>query len=937
MSIKKLTSMPALLILSLLVAGTVSAGDTWPFTGNSAPGVNQPNIHGYTSGQILNWSPSTDPDAASLRSKVPLQSRNAAFTATQANPSINPNIQMNTVAGDYGNAFIENAAYTNKFAQYHFNFWQYLDYYTFWHGTATAYTPPSYYDATAQQDYTQKWFEFGILNIPNPAYTDAAHKNGVKSLAGIFFSDNDRGQQTYKQMIVKDASGNYPVAQKLVEMAQYFGYDGYFFNQEELSPNVATTDIPAYKGFLKTLKSAGLYVFWDDSLNTTTGANAFARTFNSTNASMLHDSSLGQLSDSFFFDYGMTNSLITSAISYLNTMNSTYGTSYNIFKQGFAGIEAGRDRFTSVNGTQLSNKSTSNLLNISLVTLGADFVHAGLDEDMGLSYPSNHRVDNAYQWMTNVRDQLWWSGPNINPKNTTVSTTNTASDVYADNRYWKGIASVIAERSVIGGTNFYTNFNTGHGLNYYVNGTVSNSDEWSNMSLQDISPTWQWWQDTTGNRLVVDFDYGSEYNIASTSRYSYQQIGGYNGGSSLVVNGNLNAENFLRLYKSNLNVNANSKLSISYQKPSATDASTMSIGLVFADNPSTVVKVAVPNSGVKSTNWITQELDLSAYAGKTIAAFGLVFNNGSGTISNYQMNIGQLRVYDGSAVAPTAPTGLAITEAFTNSDELNVKWNMSTNYSQVKQYNVYVNDVFIGGKYDDNFYIKKLLARAGTIKVVPVGANGLEGSPATLAFDLSTGVSGINVTSDASGQVNVSWTNPTGSTDTTTVAIKSLNWITTPSPVSTQTIVAAGATSASFTGMPTNGDDYLVTITKGSGLPVSISGNFIDTTVAPYAEAWSWSGNTLSLPMPNTRDWRYMYVYEGGTAKSFATTYSSGNKPRIIRGRSTKASLSFTSTATKVYVVMEDYAGNLSTPVYVRGSAGGGTGSSVAYTITSAN
>lgn len=151
---------------------------------------------------------------------------------------------MITVAGDYGNAFIENAPYTNKFAQYHFNYWQYIDYYSYWHGTATAYTPPEYYDELAQKDWQQKWFEFGILNIPNPTYTDAAHKNGVMSLAGIFFSDNDRGQQTYKQMLVKDQTGKFPVAEKLIEMAHYFGYDGYFINQEEISPNnVAPADI----------------------------------------------------------------------------------------------------------------------------------------------------------------------------------------------------------------------------------------------------------------------------------------------------------------------------------------------------------------------------------------------------------------------------------------------------------------------------------------------------------------------------------------------------------------------------------------------------------------------------------------------------------------------------------------------------------------------
>ncbi|OKP97996.1 hypothetical protein A3849_12335 [Paenibacillus sp. P46E] len=914
---KRASLLPAVIALVLLGATTVNAGDTWPFTGESAHGANQPSVHGYTSSQIANWTPQTDPDSALLRSRVPLQTRIAPFTATQANQTLNPSVQMGTIAGDYGNAFIENAPYTNKFAQYHFNFWQYTDYYSYWHGTATAYTPPSYYDSLAQSNWQEKWFEFGMLNIPNPTYTDAAHKNGVLSLAGIFFSNNDRGQQTYKQMLVKNASGQFTVALKLIEMAQYYGFDGFFINQEELSPDIAVADIPNYIAFMKVLQDAGLYVQWDDSVNTSTGANTFARTFNANNISFLYNGGK-QVSNSFFFDYGMTGTQITNAINYLNSFNTTNGTSYNILKNGFAGIEAGANRWSTTNSSQLSSKLSGGVPRVSLSTLGADFVHSGLDEDMGLSYPVSHRSENKYQWMTTLREQLWWSGPNVNPKNTTPSSTNTVTDVYADNRNWPGVASVIAERSVIGGNNFSTSFNTGHGLSYYVNGAVSNTAEWSNMSLQDIPVTWEWWQDTTGNRLAVDFDYGPSYDLTGTTRFSYQQIGGYKGGSSLVVKGNLNAENFLRLYKTDLSVNANSKVSVTYNKPSNNDTSTMYIGLVTTANPTTVVKIAVPGSGNKTTGWTTAELNLSAYAGQKIAALGLVYNPGSAAVANYQMNVGQLRVYDGSAVSPAAPTGLAIASAYPGTGEMVLNWDMNTNYAQVKQYNVYVNDIFMGGKYDSMFYIKKLPAQSGTIKVVPVGADGSEGTAATLAYNLNNAVSNLSASSQSNGDLTVSWTNPAGVAGPVKVTVKSLNQITTPAAVSAQTTVAQGTTSATFNNMPVNGDDYEVTVAIGSNLPVSKSGNFIDVVCAPYAESWSWSGNTLNLPMPTTRDWRYLYVYENGTPRSFDTTYSSGSKPRIIRGRTTKASLSFTSAATSVYVVMEDYAGNLSAPLTLR-------------------
>lgn len=100
---------------------------------------------------------------------------------------------------------------------------------------------------------------------------------------------------------------------------------------------------------------------------------------------------------------------------------------------------------------------------------------------------------------------------------------------------------------------------------------------------------------------------------------------------------------------------------------------------------------------------------------------------------------------------------------------------------------------------------------------------------------------------------------------------------------------------------------------------MAVSGSFIDTVAEPYAEKWYWEGDTLHLPMPETRDWRYLYVYEDGVLRSFPTTYGVGDKDRIIRGRSTKASLAFTSTAENVSVILEDYAGNRSEPVVLRG------------------
>ena len=45
-------------------------------------------------------------------------------------------------------------------------------------------------------------------------------------------------------------------------------FDGYFINQEETIP---AGDVELYKGFMKQMRDAGLYIQWYDSINNPTG------------------------------------------------------------------------------------------------------------------------------------------------------------------------------------------------------------------------------------------------------------------------------------------------------------------------------------------------------------------------------------------------------------------------------------------------------------------------------------------------------------------------------------------------------------------------------------------------------------------------------------------------------------------------------------------
>lgn len=595
------------------LAAPASATDTMPWGGQYADtshpeqsaGANQPYQHGYTGLDILNWNPDADKDSEYLRSRVPLQTRIAANAATQKDPNLPADTEMFNLAGDYGNAFFESFHDNNVFSQYLFNYWQYTDYYGTWHGQPTANVPKSLYDEKAQSDWTQKWFEFGTLNLPNAAYTNVAHKNGAKSIATIFYSGNDRGEQTYKDLLQgKRADGTYPVADKLVEIAKYYGFDGYFVNQES---SVNSADVPAYQDFMKQIIDQGIYIQWYDSATYPNGGVSYQNMFNDANSPWVQDPNKGKISDSIFLNYWFSGNMLQDSADHAKSLG--IDPKYAVF----AGIEAGQKKFGSIasNANYMNvNLDADGKPYVSLAALGTDFVSHELGDDKKV-YPK-------YQNQVFDRERRLWTGSSTGEKGTTD-----ISDPYIDDGTssdsWKGFASQIAERSVIGGPVFSTSFNTGHGLEWRDNGEQTSNQQWGNINLQDILPTWQWWIDADSDPLQADFDYGKKYEAAP--RFNYTKVGGYEGGDSLVLSGKLSSDNTVRLYKTDLSVAAGSKVELTYNKLNSDD-SKLQLGLILADDPETVVPVDVTD-GSAGNGWKTASVDLSQYAGKKIATLKL--------------------------------------------------------------------------------------------------------------------------------------------------------------------------------------------------------------------------------------------------------------------------------------------------------------------------
>ena len=520
-----------------------------------------------------------------------------------------------------------------------------------------------------------------------------------------------------------------------------------------------------------------------------------------------------------------------------------------------------------------------------------------------------------------------------------------------ENQNFDGVAAYITERSVINGDTFVTNFNTGHGLEYMVNGELSGNTEWSNIIIQDILPTWQWWIDTDGSRLNVDFDYGTKYKknydngkedvLGKEGSFDFELIGAYNGGSSLVIYGAVDAENFIHLYKTDLEVNAASKMAVTFKKTSD-DSAALKLGVIFKDDPETVVKFDVANSADKNDEWMTSDVDLGENAGRKIAAFGLIVD---GEAADYQINIGQMKYTSAEAIVPEMPTGLTIEKAY-QTGEMTISWDMAS-YDDVKQYNVYAvkdgKEIFLGGTYDEVFYIKnvneaiadaqaayvdsvtvspkEIDAVAGdtidfdakvngymqengqvTIALKAVSKDGTESEGAMASHNYDEAVSNVQVTAE-DGKLNVTWEG--GEAD---VVVKK------EYSTDDRTWTASGENGCTVevpTGAEADFARYTMTITTKDGAVTTYDGRMDDSYSRPYSGKVSVSTGRMEVPL--SKDW-YQMVYTTVTGEE------ESSEKTVTRYSDQMPTISANVDTIKVKLI--DYRGNESELVEIQNRLG---------------
>lgn len=616
---------------------------------------------------IKNWTPGSNPDDAFNVAKVPLQARFKEPTLMKANVNqfyegqicnstiLYPTCSLCPSQGEIGN-----------FLGYQPTYWQYMDKLVYWAGAASE----------------------GIINIPPAGSTDAAHQSGVKSLGNIFFPPAAfGGNQAWVREMLATEGGHYPMAVKLYEMAKYYGFDGWFINEETGGGSQSE-----WEAFCRDFYDAAMA----DDPNTQMEIQWYNAS-RSPNVGILKT----HINTSQFLEYGA----VGDYRGYASQLNCTEA---QTFSKIYAGIEL----------AQAGHLGWTSALNSAMPTTG----HVGsLDlfcpetkiwEDpakRAFKSASDCHGETAYPIGKTVFDNeedMW--------VNTLGDPTQTPSNGFP------GVSNRVLERSVITSMPFVSDMSVGNGKHRFVQGEIQGTADWYHSGMQSVLPTWRWWiERSTG--LSVSIDWDNAWNV----------------GSSFKIAGSLTVgDHLVRLYKTQIPVTDGGIFRIIY-KSSRNLTMTAKISTESSVEPD----ITLTGESTKVNGWTICDFDLSSLNGKTIYMLGFSVK-ATTRVANYSLNIGQV------AVLPVdyTPTPVEVTELNTTSvlgeerGDIRVTWKYTWT-NDFDHFDVYTQTMdgtkqLVGQTRDEGFYIPYFERNGSdsyvTVLVVPVMKDGVQQTPSEL-------------------------------------------------------------------------------------------------------------------------------------------------------------------------------------------------------------
>lgn len=510
---------------------------------------------------IKDWTPEKDPDAKFNRSTVKLQPRiegdnikahQYQFPEGQvaACLTMNPMCSMTPSQG------------ANNFIGYTPTYWQYIDMVIWWGGSAGE----------------------GIIVPPSAPVIDACHMNGVKILGNVFFPPQaySGDPEWVEQMLTKEGN-TYPYAEKMYEIAKYYGFDGWFINEETYA-STASDWVEWIKYFYQCAEADGnhdMYIQWYDASMYVNNAL---------------DIMMANPNTSFFANYGSAGKV---TIEQNRSRMENAGVDMDaFFEKLYSGIgQAQGGLIGNAQNLQACFPKTGHASSMQIFNPEEPIWKKVVE---GILDTENNCGPTAYSAMETVfsNEARFWTNAQNNPADITDR----------DQTYpnpWPGLANAIQERSTIQSKPFVTAFSTGLGKHRFVNGEKRGTQDWYHRGMQNILPTWRWWVETTSSdKLTFSLNWDDAYNF----------------GTSVVVSGKLtaNADHLTRLYKTNIAIENGDKVQLVYK---TANAGTIELKLADKTNPSSFTTFAL-NPTSTSNGWTIAEADISSITVKAGYSLG---------------------------------------------------------------------------------------------------------------------------------------------------------------------------------------------------------------------------------------------------------------------------------------------------------------------------
>ncbi|MEU9391136.1 endo-beta-N-acetylglucosaminidase [Streptomyces sp. NPDC048324] len=454
----------------------------------------------------------------------------------------------------------------------------------------------------------------GLILAPNAPIVDAAHRHGVPVLGNVFLPPVAYGGQLQwtRDLVQKDAAGHHPLAAQLVAVAAAYGFDGWFVNAETGGGNTALgADMLGFVKELKALaKARGQRVTWYDAM-TVNGTVSWQGALNSQNQAFF------QAADDMFVDFRWSAGSLASS--------------------GQKAEQLGRSRYELWAGVDVESNGSDTSVNWDAIVPGgrAHITSLGLYRP---EWTRNHLPASRTPGDFHAADDRFWTGRSLDPSR--PDTTDP----------WRAPAVSVADRSTVSGMPFASTFNTGHGLRWYEEGAVTSDTPWNHLGLQDRLPSRRWVVRTAGARPAVSFDFADAWR----------------GGSSVLVDGALDAPTVVELYATRLPVGADTVVELTHRTDAGAVNVELAVALAEPDAPgATPPYTYLPVNAVDG--WQTATVALTGLSG-TLHSIAVRLTATDGPV---RWRLGGLAVRD-AVVSPAAPSGLRVTAA--SGGDLRLAW-----------------------------------------------------------------------------------------------------------------------------------------------------------------------------------------------------------------------------------------------------------------------